>query len=126
MSPVERTRIEQLFAAFEAKNLGAVMAQFAEDAVVFDPHYPSPLMAGKAAIRSGFEWAFGTLQQPGFTIRHFWAGENNAAVEVDTHHVMPGSLELKFPQAFVLEWHDGLIVRLQAYAPYPPPPPPAA
>lgn len=123
---IDRTYVEQLFAAFAAKDLDAVMALFAEDASVFDPHYPTPLMIGKAAIRSGFEWAFGALQQPGFAIRNFWAGENNAAVEVDTHHVMMGGLELNFPQAFVLEWRDGLIGRLQAYVPYPPPPPPAA
>ena len=126
MSTSDRSHIEQLFAAFAAKDLDAVMALFAEDAIVFDPHYPTPLMAGKAAIRSGFAWAFGALQQPGFAIRNFWAGENNAAVEVDTHHVMLGGLELKFPQAFVFEWRDGLVTRLQAYVPYPPPPPPAA
>ncbi len=126
MPPIERTHVEQLFAAFAAKDLDTVMALFAEDAVVFDPHYPTPLMPGKGAIRSGFEWAFGTLQQPGFTIRNFWAGENSAAVEVDTQHVMLGGLELNFPQAFVLEWRDGLISRLQAYVPYPPPPMPAA
>ena len=126
MALIDRAAVEQLFAAFAAKDLDVVMALFAEDAVVFDPHYPTPLMAGKAAIRSGFEWAFVGLQQPGFTIRNFWAGENNAAVEVDTHHVMMGGLELNFPQAFVLEWRDGLIGRLQAYVPYLPPAPPAA
>lgn len=122
---IDRARVEQLFARFAARDLEAVLALFAEEASVFDPHYPAPLMAGKGAIRSGFEWAFGTLQQPGFTIRHFWAGENSAAVEVDTHHMMPGGLELNFPQVFVLEWRDGLIVRLQAYGPYPPPSAPA-
>lgn len=124
MNHIDRAHVEQLFAAFAAKELDAVMAQFAEESIVFDPHYPTPLMTGKAAIRSGFEWAFGALQQPGFTIRNFWAGENNAAVEVDTHHVMVGGVELKFPQAFVLEWRDGLITRLQTYEPYPPPLPP--
>lgn len=126
MTLIDRANVEQLFAAFAAKDLDAVLALFADEAVMFDPHYPTPLMPGKAAIRSGLEWAFGALQQPGLTIRNFWAGENNAAVEVDTHHVMPGGMELNFPQAFVLEWRDGLITRLQAYVPYPPPPMPTA
>ncbi len=126
MSLANRSAVESLFAAFVAKDLNTVMAQFAADAVMYDPHYPTPLMAGKAAIRSGLEWAFRGMQQPGFTIRNFWAGENNAAAEVDTHHVMLGGLELNFPQAFVFEWRDGLVTRLQAYVPYPPPPMPAA
>lgn len=126
MTTIDRTHVEQVFARFAAKDLEAVMALFAEEAIVFDPHYPTPLMSGKGAIRSGFEWAFSTLLQPGFTIRHFWAGDDNAAVEVDTHHVMLGGLELNFPQAFVLEWRDGLIVRLQAYTPYSPPLPGSA
>lgn len=123
MNRLDRTQVEQLFAAFVTRDLDALMAQFAEEAIVFDPHYPAPLMTGKSAIRSGFEWAFGVLRQPGFTIRNFWVGENNAAIEVDTHHVTLDGLDLKFPQVFVLEWRDGLIARLQAYGPYPPLPP---
>ena len=62
MSTSDRSHVEQLFAAFSARDLDAVMALFADDAIVFDPHYPTPLMAGKAAIRSGCEWAFGAFQ----------------------------------------------------------------
>ncbi len=122
---MNRMDIEQLFAAFAAKDLAAVMAYFADEAVVFDPHYPAPLMNGKTAIQAGFEWAFMGLQQPGFTIDNFWGSDNNAAIEVDTHHIIAGGQELRFPQLFVVEWRAGLITRLQSYTPYPPPLPPA-
>jgi ketosteroid isomerase-like protein len=38
------------FATVEAKDLEAMMSLFADDAVVIDPHFPTPQMQGKAAI----------------------------------------------------------------------------
>jgi len=118
---MNRDQVEKLFALFAAKDVEKVLAAFADEAVVFDPHYPVPEMKGKVAIRQGFEWGLGNMEKPGFTIRNFWAGENNAVVEIDTHHVFKGGLELKFPQVFVIEAREGLVTRLQAYVPYPPP-----
>jgi ketosteroid isomerase-like protein len=108
--------------AFERKDMDGVLASFADDGVLFDVHYPSPLMQGKDAIRAGMENAFGMLKQPGFTMRNVWEGENNCAVEVDTHHVLQNGMEINFPQVFIMEARDGLITRLQSYVPYPPPP----
>src|SRR5215211_7711217 len=102
----------------------AIMACFADDAVVYDPHYPTPEMRGKDAIRQNFTWGFSMIQQPGFTIRNAWVGDTSGAVEVDTHHTFPNGAEVRFPQVFVLETEGGLLTRLQAYAPYPPPAPP--
>ena len=116
-----RDQVEKVFALFAAKDLEKVMAAFADDAVVFDPHYPVPEMKGKAAIRQGFEWGLGNMEKACFAIRNFWAGENNAVVEIDTHHIFKGGMELKFPQVFVIEERDGLVTRLQSYVPYPPP-----
>ncbi len=82
-------------------------------------------MRGKAAIRAGFEFIFGIVKQPGFTIRGFWMGDHDDALEVDTHHVLADGTEARFPQVIVFEIGDGLIRRLQAYVPYPPPAPPA-
>ena len=43
----------QLFTAFEEKDVPAVLALFADDSVLIDPHYPQTEMKGKAAIRQG-------------------------------------------------------------------------
>lgn len=120
MADITREYVERVFGAFQAKNLAAVMACFAEDAVLFDPHYPVPEMKGATAIRQGIEWGLGSMEQPGFTIRQVWIAGETAAVEVDTHHIFKGGMALKFPQVFVIESQAGLITRLQAYVPYPP------
>lgn len=121
MPPTTQEAVEGLIAAFERRDLEAVLAFFAEEAVLYDPHYPVPEMRGKAAIRRGFEWAFGNLERPGFTVRRLWAAGDSGAVELETHHVFKGGMELKIPQVFVFETRAGLITRLQAYVPYGPP-----
>ncbi len=123
MSTDNQALVERLLKAFEAKDLDAALACFADDALLFDPHYPTPEMHGKAAIRGGFEFIFGIVKQPGFTIRHLWSGDQDGDFEVDTHHVLGDGTEVRFPQVFVFEMGDGLIRRLQAYVPYPPPAP---
>lgn len=115
-----RTPLDGLLKAFTARELEAVMACFSADAVVFDPHYPVPEMKGAAAIRRGFKWALGNMERPGFAVRHFWSHGQSGAVEVDTHHVFKGGLEIRFNQVFVFEIAGGKVVRLRAYASYPP------
>ncbi len=117
---MDRTMIDGMLNAFVSKDLEKVLSFFAEDALVYDPHYPVPEMRGKAAIRQGFVWGLDSLKQPGFQIRNCWIDGNKAVVEVDTHHVIRGGMETKFPQVFVFESRDGLITRLQSYVPYPP------
>ena len=63
-----RGLMERLFAAVEAKDLPGVLDLFADDGVLFDPHYPTPRMVGKAAIADGLTWGFGTMKTFGFTI----------------------------------------------------------
>jgi ketosteroid isomerase-like protein len=121
MSAENRALAERLLSAFEAKDLEAALACFADDALLFDPHYATPEMRGKAAIQRGFEFILGIVKQPGFSVRHFWTGDDDGALEVDTHHVLADGSEARFPQVFVFEVGDGLIRRLQVYAPYPPP-----
>ncbi len=110
-----------LIAAFESKDLEAVMGFFAEDAVLFDPHYPVQRMEGKAAIRQGMEWGLGNMEKPGFAIRHLWSDGDSGAVELDTHHIFKGGMEVKFDQIFVFEVQDDKLKRLQSYVPYAPP-----
>ncbi len=115
--------VQTLFAAFERKNLSAVLALFADDALVYDPHYPQATMKGMKAIQRGLTWGMATLKQPGFTIEHIWHDDagTSGAVEIATHHVLGNGAKLNFPQTFVIELRDGLITSLQSYTPYPPP-----
>jgi ketosteroid isomerase-like protein len=83
-----RELTERCFAAVEAKDLPATLACFADDAVLIDPHYPSPGMVGKAEIADGLGWGFGGMKTFGFKIVHYFEAPNGqgAAVEVATHH----------------------------------------
>ena len=122
MSTPLRALIERNFAAVEAKDLEAVLQSFAEDAVLIDPHYPSPVMVGKEAITDGLHWAFRGMKHFGFTIVSYgeWAEGQRAAVEMATHHVLQTGMHLQFPQAFFIDARNDLITRLQAYEPYGP------
>lgn len=123
MSTPLRALVERAFAAVEAKDLEASLQVFAEDAIFIDPHYPSPVMTGKAAITDGLRWGFGGIKQFGFKIVNYFesADGQQAAVEMATHHVLQNGRHLQFPQAFFIEAQDNLITRLQAYEPYGPP-----
>jgi len=112
---------EALFSGVYSKDLAKVMSCFADDAVVYDPHYPQPRMVGKAAIEQGMAWSLNALVKPSFQVRHMWLDENSGVAEIDTHHVLQGGMELKFDQVFVFEFHNGKFTRIQAYVPYRPP-----
>ena len=111
-----------LLAALQAKDLDGALRWFADDALVIDPHYPMPRMAGKAAIAAGLQWAFGALDQMRFSPQNVWVAPDgaSAAAEVATAHTLRGR-PLRFTQTFVLELRDGRITRLQSYTPYGPP-----
>lgn len=112
--------LESLFHAFMAKDLSAVMAHFAENAVVYDPHYPQPSMHGKVEIERGLAWGLSSLVKPGFAIRKTWMDGDSIVVELDTHHILRGGMETRFDQVFVIETRQGKITRLQSYVPYAP------
>jgi hypothetical protein len=112
--------IEGLLQAFTAKDLNKVMSYFADDAILFDPHYPQPRMVGKAAILQGLTWGMSSLEKPGFALRNLWLNDHSGVVELDTHHVLKGGMETKFEQVFVFELRNGKFTRLQSYVPYPP------
>jgi len=111
------------FAAVEAKDLDAMMHVFADDAVVIDPHFPTLLLHGKAAITDGFQEAMAGMQSFGYTIANYFESENrqSAAVETATHHVMKAGMKRNFPQVFIFETANGRFTRMQAYEPYGPP-----
>ncbi|MFH1796668.1 MAG: nuclear transport factor 2 family protein [Pseudomonadota bacterium] len=117
-----RAVLERTFRALEARDKAAVLACFAPDAVLFDPHYPQPLMAGLAEIEEGIDWGLSVMKRFGFRTRHFFGSEDglSGAVEIDTDHMLSSGQNLKFPQVFVVETKDGLITGLRAYEPYGP------
>jgi ketosteroid isomerase-like protein len=117
-----RGLIDRIFAAMQAKNLDNVMSQFADDAVLIDPHFPHPRMEGKAVIAEGLQRAMTQMQSFGYTTMNYFEskGGQRAAVEVATHHVAMHGKKLNFPQVFVFEAGEGRITRMQAYEPYGP------
>ena len=48
---------KRLIDAFMAKDIDAVMALFADDALLVDPHYPVPRMQGRVAIERAYAGA---------------------------------------------------------------------
>jgi ketosteroid isomerase-like protein len=114
--------MEGMFKALGRGDREAVLAAFADDAVLFDPHYPRPLMRGKKEIGAGLDWGLGSMRSFGFDIRHYFPGEGglSGAFEVDTHHVLKIGKKLDFPQIFVVETDGSKVRALRAYEPYGP------
>jgi ketosteroid isomerase-like protein len=114
--------VTRTFAAVQAKDLDTMMCLFADDAVLIDPHFPTPRMDGKAAIKEGLRGAIAEMQSFGYTTVNYFESEDGqrAAAETATHHIIKRGRKLNFPQVFIFETADGRIKRMQAYEPYGP------
>lgn len=114
--------LQALFDDLASRDVATLHSKFADDAVLFDPHYPQKEMRGRAAIERGIAWGMGSMEQFGFTVVQAFSSDDGlkAIAEVDTHHVLKGGQALNFPQVFVIETADGLITALRAYEPYRP------
>lgn len=108
--------------AIEAKDLDAALAGMTEDVVLYDPHYPQPLLTGKKEVAWGLRWAFADVTSFGFHVDRYFYTEDGAgaAVETTCHHVLRVGGTLDFTQAFTAEFRDGLISKWTAYEPYGP------
>jgi ketosteroid isomerase-like protein len=113
---------DAMFKALISGDKEGAIAFFADDAVIFDPHYPKPLMQGKAEIRAGLDWGFGSMKTFGFVIKNYFPGKDglSACFEVDTHHVLKIGKKLDFPQVFIMETDGRKVTALRAYEPYGP------
>lgn len=122
MADVAYELMDGMFKALGRGDKEAVLAAFAGDAVLFDPHYPQPLMRGKAEIGAGLDWGLGSMRSFGFDITRYFSGGDglSGAFEVDTHHVLKIGKKLDFPQMFVVETDGRLVKALRAYEPYGP------
>lgn len=114
--------VERLFRAAEAADIRAALGCFAENGMLIDPHYPNPEMRGRAEIEKGLVWGLSVMKQFGFRIARVFEGADgrSAAFEIDTNHVLKGGQKLSFPQVFVVDVKDGLIVSMRAYEPHGP------
>ena len=111
----------KLLDALMAKDQTRMFEILAEDAVLFDPHYPQPLMKGHAEIKAGNDFAFGLLKKMHWTVLRSWESGDSAVLEVDTDHEMVNGMMLTPKQVFVVDVKDGRITRWQSFVPYPPP-----
>lgn len=111
--------LETVLRAVEAKDLATIVDLLDEDAVLIDPNYPAPRMAGRDEIVDGLRWVFGAMAQLRFEPVHAFASAtgDHAALEVDCRHVLPGGRALAFSQVFVADARAGRLVRLRAYQP---------
>ena len=123
MTTPPRALAQALLDAFMAKDKARILAAFAADGLLIDPHYPQPAMQGQDAIAAGLDFALGFIQQPGFMVRKAWQDDASCVLEVDTSHTFVNGQQAQFPQVFVFDFDGELIRRFQAYAPYPPPAP---
>jgi len=69
MEPDPKALIEQLFSRMMDRDREGMLELFADDATIYDPHYPIPMMAGKDAIDQGLTWGLANIAEPGFTVR---------------------------------------------------------
>ena len=117
-----RALLDRIIEATMVKDKAGVLAAFAPEALFIDPHYPNPEMRGHDEIAAGLDWGFRGMEHFGFTVVGSFTSEdgNSGAVEMDCRHVLSGGRVLEFPQVFVAEMKDGLLIRLRAYEPYGP------
>ena len=122
MGETPRDLIQRVFDELGRRDLAALMALAADEAVFFDPHYPKPEMRGRAEIEAGLIWGLSVMKSFGFTILRYFASEDglSGCVEVDTHHQLKSGQKLNFPQVFVIETDGSRITALRAYEPYGP------
>jgi len=113
--------IMKLLDAFKRKQLDEIMALFSEDAIIYDPHYPVPLMEGKKVIRKGLSWGLGHMKKPGFRLTKIWQSTEGIMLVVDTQHLFNSGKKLDFQQIFYTHIENDLITELRAFVPYRPP-----
>jgi ketosteroid isomerase-like protein len=120
MNSTLRDLVTNTFATPEAKDFRKTMSGFADDAVLVDPHFPTPRIEGKAAIAEALSEALESMTSLGYTIVNYFESPDgrNAAVATATDHVH--GIRRVFPQVFIVETRDGRITRFQAFEPYGP------
>lgn len=117
-----RDLIESNLRAVEAKDLAAAVADFAEDAVVDDPHHPIRPARGRTQITEVLEWTFAQMKAMHFEIDGYFASPDGrgAAVEASCRFDTGMGKPIELRQVFVVESDGAKITRWTAYEPYRP------
>lgn len=117
MSAANKSIALQWFAAFNAHDLEALLALYADDAEHFSPklklRHPEThgLITGKEALRSWWRDAFERLPSLNYEVMKLTADEEQVFMEYIRH--VSGEEDLRVGE--VLEVRDGLIVASRVY-----------
>lgn len=113
--------IESAFKAFESLTMDRILDIFADDAVLFDPHYPDPRMVGKKNIFKGIKWGLESLSRTRFFPIKIWIDGHEAAAKVETNHVFKSGEKIHFIQVFIFKVNsEKKFTLIESYSPYKP------
>jgi ketosteroid isomerase-like protein len=110
--------MEQVLDAFNRHDLDAIMAHFAEDAVLEMPRGPDPWgsrMVGKAAVREGLAARFAGIPDVRYSEdRHWVCGDRGASEWLLTGTTTAGE-RIAVRGCDLWEFRDGQVVRKDSY-----------
>ena len=114
-----RKTMDGVIEAIESKDVDLLLNYFADDAVLFDPHFPVSNMEGKSLIRCSYNWAFLSVKELCISIeREFTSSDGQSGVfELRTKYRSQTGRQQTFFQMFILEMKNDKILRLQVYTP---------
>ena len=118
---ITKEEVEAIFRSFERKDIDQIMDHFADDAILFDPHYPIPEMKGKDMIYKGLTWGLQSLVSASFITEKFWINGNEGVIKLKTNHKFKGGNKLDTMQVFLFTLNeDKKFTYLQSFVPYRP------
>jgi ketosteroid isomerase-like protein len=110
--------LEQIAAAFNRHDLDAIMAFFAEDAVMEMPRGPDPWgsrFVGKAAVREGLAGRFAGIPDVHYSEDRHWVCGNRGLSEWLLTRTTTAGERLAVRGCDLWEFRDGLISRKDSY-----------
>jgi ketosteroid isomerase-like protein len=110
--------MEQVLAAFNRHDLDAIMAYFAEDAVMEMPRGSEPWgsrFVGKAAVREGLAGRFAGIPDVGYSEGRHWVCGNRGVSEWLLTGTTTAGERLAVRGCDLWEFRDGLIIRKDSY-----------
>jgi len=107
-----------LLDAFNAHDLDAIMAFFADDCALDMPRGPEPWgqrYAGKAAVRAGLATRFEGLPDVHYGEERHWGSGNRVVSEWLLTGTRPGGEKIRVRGCDHYEFRDGKVVRKDSY-----------
>ena len=116
--PVSVATLKAIADAFNAHDLEAIMAFFAEDCSLDMPRGPDPWgrrYTGKAAVREGLAGRLKGLPDVQYTDDRHWVSGNLGVSEWLLTGTMPDGTRLRVRGCDHWEFHDGKVIRKDSY-----------